>query len=188
MSAASWVLDPQALASGSARLELWTEKEGMLSRVAHDLCLRAHQASVTFNEEGQLEVRVEVKSLRVQGQVKRGQVKPLSAKDHAEIEKNLQSAAVFDAARFPAVTYRGTCVLSGARASVTGELEIRGQRRPLPLDSAWRLDGQDALASGEVRLRQSAWGLKPYTALMGAIKVKDELRISWSLRLRRAEA
>ncbi len=188
MSDASWVLDPQALASGSASLELWTEKEGVLARAAHDLCLRAQEATVSLSPEGQLEVAVEVKSLRVAGQVKRGQIKPLSAKDHAEIESNLQSAAVFDAARFPRVTYRGTCVLSEGRARVTGELELRGQRRPLALTGSWRLDGQDAIASGDVRLRQSAWGVKPYSALLGAIKVKDELRVSWSLRLRRADA
>lgn len=184
---ATWTLDPQDLASGASRLELYTYKEGMLSRVAHDLCLRAEGASLTLSEPGALEARVEVGSLRVQGQVKRGQVKPLSDKDHAEIEKNMRSAAVLDAARFPQAIYRGTCELSGGRAKLTGELELRGQRRPLSLEGTWRLDGQDAIASGEVRFRQSQWGIKPYSALMGAIKVKDELRVSWSLRLRRSQ-
>lgn len=186
MSEASWILDPQTLASGAARLELWTEKEGVLARAAHDLCLRAQEARLSLDPAGALEVAVPIRALRVQGQVKRGQVKPLSAKDHAEIEKNLQSAAVLDAARFPEAVYRGTCALSGERAEVSGELELRGQKRPLALQGRWRLDGEDAVASGEVRLRQSAWGIKPFSALMGAIKVKDELRVSWSLRLRRA--
>jgi YceI-like protein len=185
---ATWVLQAQDLASGASRLELYTYKEGMLSRVAHDLCLRAEGATLSFAEGGALEVAVEVASLRVQGQVKRGHVKALSAKDHAEIEKNMQSSAVLDAKRFAQATYRGTCTLEGARVKVTGELEVRGQRRPLALEGTWRRDGDEALASGEVRFRQSEWGIKPYSALMGAIKVKDELRVSWSLRLRRSQA
>lgn len=181
----SWTLNAADLSSGAARLELWTEKEGLLSRAAHDLCIRAEAARLTLDEAGALEVEVPVSSLKVQGQVKRGQVKALSSKDHAEIEKNFSGAAVFDAKRFPHVTYRGTCTLSGSRASVSGELELKGQRRPLALEGTWKVEGQEAVVSGEVTLRQSDWGIAPYSAMLGAIKVKDSLRVSWSLRLRR---
>ncbi|MBL4848456.1 MAG: YceI family protein [Planctomycetes bacterium] len=186
----SWTLAPADLRTCASLLQLWTEKEGLLSRVAHDLCIRAEEANLTLSEDSTgvstLVLEIPIQGLRVQGQVKRGQIKPLSTKDHAEIESSLQSAAVFDAARFPHAIYRGTLERRGDQATLKGELELRGQRRSLPLSATWREVSEGVEVSGEVTLRQSAWGIAPFKAMLGAIKVKDELRVSWRLLLREA--
>ena len=36
---------------------------------------------------------------------------------------------------------------------------------------------------GHVRFLQSTWGVKPYSALFGTLRVKDEVRVTWSLAL-----
>lgn len=193
MSGAGWELAPEEFTSGRAALEVWTEKDGLLARAAHDLCLRAEAASVELRPEGEgwaLEVRVPIQSLRVRGQVKGRAVTPLSSKDHAEIEKNLRGAKILDAARYPEAIYRGTCVVAGDRARVEGTLTLRAARRPLALEGSWRAQGSEEEArqvevSGEVVLRQSEWGLAPFSALLGAIKLKDSLRVSWRLVLTR---
>jgi polyisoprenoid-binding protein YceI len=51
-------------------------------------------------------------------------------------DAHLKSPDFFDAEKFPTMTYRSTSItrLSGENYSVTGELTIRGIKRPLTLD------------------------------------------------------
>ena len=45
-----------------------------------------------------------------------------------------------------------------------------------------------AALTAQARFAQTRFGVKPYKALMGALKVKDEVRVSWELRLREEES
>ena len=168
----------------TSTLTLWTYREGLLSRVAHDLCIEASQLHAPLTVEGErvrVEVRVQVRDLKVRGQVKDGAVKPLSDSDHAEIEKNL-TTKVLDASRHPELSYRGEGQRDGDRARLQGELTLCDATRPLALEGAIEDDEHGVRVTGEVRFRQTDWGIKPYSALMGALKVKDEVRVSWDLR------
>ena len=168
----------------ASKLTLWTYREGLLSRVAHDLSIQATEFLAPLTVEGdrvRVDVRVNVRDLKVQGQVKDGEVRPLSDSDHAEIEKNL-TTKVLDASRHPELSYRGEGRREGDRARLQGELTLRGTSRPLALEGTLEDDEQGFRITGAVRFRQTDWGIKPYSALMGALKVKDELRVSWDLR------
>ena len=57
--------------------------------------------------------------------------------------------------------------------SVTGDLTIRGTARPVAFD----LSLADGRVRGTAVLKQTEWGIKPYTALFGALKVADEVRV-----------
>ncbi|MGE0711961.1 MAG: YceI family protein [Planctomycetota bacterium] len=182
----AWDLDPSR-----SELLLWTEKEGLLSRVAHDLCLAASDYTARLEErEGALEVvvRVQVASLRVRGHVRGGEVTPLSAKDHAEIERNLCSTDVLDAGRFPALEWRGQGALgAGGVVRCAGELSLRGRTAPLACEG--RLLREEGLVrvEGQVSFAQTRFGIRPFRAMMGALKVKDEVRVTWRLTLAPAE-
>ncbi|HBP20383.1 MAG TPA: hypothetical protein DEA08_21650 [Planctomycetes bacterium] len=171
----------------ASTLRLWTEKEGLLSKVAHDLCLEPSEFAVRVERSGaqleSIEVELKVSALRVQGQVKEGRVTPLSAKDHAEIERNLAGPKVLDAARHPTLTWRGSGTLAGARIRAEGQLTLCGRSADLPLSATWEEREGSLWVSGEVRFAQTRFGVTPYKALMGALKVKDEVRVSWELRL-----
>jgi polyisoprenoid-binding protein YceI len=57
---------------------------------------------------------------------------------------------------------------------VDGELTLVGATRPISFDLVVS-DGGELSATAVVK--QSAWGVKPYSALFGALKVKDEVRV-----------
>jgi polyisoprenoid-binding protein YceI len=66
--------------------------------------------------------------------------------------------------------------------AVAGDLTLAGVTRPISFDLA--------LAGGRVTgaavVRQTDWGMKPYTALFGALKVADEVRVEINARLPRS--
>lgn len=168
-------------------LSVWTYKAGLLSKLAHDLNLRATGwTSPLTVEDGRFSVRatVPVKGLRVQGQVKGERVVPLKFSDHEEIEKNLRNADVLDAQRFPEIVYvaEGREAAGGSAFTVAGQLTIKGRTVDVPVEVKIEADGDALRVTGEVELAQSAFGIKPFSALMGALKIKDALRVSWALR------
>ncbi len=175
------------LDDGRSELTVWTYKDGLLARLAHDLALAATGFSATAEVEGDLvrvEVRAPVAGLRVRGQVKRGEVVPLGDKEHRDIADNVKGPRVLDGARHPEVLYRGEGRRAGDRVRLEGALTLRGASRPLAVEGRWQAAGGEVTASGEVELRPSEWGIEPFTALMGALKVQDRVRVSWTLRYR----
>lgn len=177
-------VEPIAAASS---ISLFTFKEGLLSSVAHDLRFDATGWRAPLVRDGErlsVEVVVPVRGLRVKGQVTGGQVVPLRDKDHAEIEANLQGKHVLDAARHPDIRFTGQAMFAEGPVTVDGTLHLAGQARPLRVTATARREGDELRVEGEVRLRQTAWGVKPYSALLGALRVQDEVRVTWSLRYR----
>jgi polyisoprenoid-binding protein YceI len=70
---------------------------------------------------------------------------------------------------------------AGEGLSVSGELELAGARRPIAFELT--ADGDGRLA-GAATVKQSAWGIKPYSALFGTLKVVDEVIVELTARLR----
>ena len=177
----SWALDP-----AESWLRVWTHKGGLLARAAHDLCLESRGLRVELTRQASsvsLVAVVPVGSLRVLGQVLAGgRVEPLKPSDHAEIEDNLRGPRVLDAARHPEVRWEGTGALgAGAEARCEGRLTVRGATLALPVRAALREEAGGVRAQGQVELRQTLLGITPFSALLGALKVQDEVQVSWSL-------
>ena len=61
-------------------------------------------------------------------------------------------------------------------------LPLLGETRPLTVELA--VDGDGAL-TGTALIKQSEWGIKPYSTLFGALKVADEVRVEFEGRLAR---
>jgi polyisoprenoid-binding protein YceI len=63
---------------------------------------------------------------------------------------------------------------------VEGELTMAGSTRPITM----QLDvGADGRIGGTITITQSAWGIKPYRGLMGALKVRDDVDLVVEARL-----
>jgi hypothetical protein len=71
------------------------------------------------------------------------------------------------------IEFRSTRLEAGDPMRVEGELELRGVKRPISFELA---SGEDGLV-GTAVVRQSDWGMKPYTALFGTLKVADEVEV-----------
>ena len=172
-------------------ITVWTYKDGLLAKMAHDLSIRATRLRADLTRDGRrfsVDVAVPVRGLRVQGQVKDGRILALGEKDHQKIEDNLASKDVLDAGRYPDVRFTGEGALPDAGAGplrVEGRLTIHGNARPLTLDCELREVRDRWVVVGEARLSQTAFGVTPYSALFGALKVQDEVRVSWELAYQR---
>jgi hypothetical protein len=58
---------------------------------------------------------------------------------------------------------------------VEGELELFGAQRPI----SFKLNvGFDGRLAGAAQVKQSEWGIEPYTALFGTLKVADEVEVA----------
>jgi hypothetical protein len=73
------------------------------------------------------------------------------------------------------IAFRSTAVEAGSGSvSVRGALTLAGTTRPLHVDVV--IDDAGTLR-GRAVVRQSDWGITPYTTLFGALKVADEVEV-----------
>jgi polyisoprenoid-binding protein YceI len=160
------------------RIQILTFKEGLLSRVAHDL--RFDVTAFTVEQDGDvIEARIDATSLRVDTAMKRGQPSSRpSESDRRKIEQNVRDE-VLDAARHPEIVFRSEAPRT---ASVAGTLSLHGRDRPV------RLQFRDLVNErvAEVRLDQRDYGITPYSAMGGTLKVKAEVIVrittTWGAR------
>ena len=86
-------------------------------------------------------------------------------------------AEVLHSARYPTARFTGRAIAEGAGFHVDGQLELAGRTTTLSFDV--RRDGDVYRARFEIP--PSRWGIQPYKALLGAIKLKDSVRIELAL-------
>lgn len=172
-------------------ITVWTASEGLLARAGHDLALLATgwrgSASIS-GRQFTVEVGVPARGLRAQGSVEGGRVVPLGEREHRDIEATLAGPRVLDAERHAEVRWTGGGTLpDGGQGEVRadGRLTLCGTTRALPLAAAVTEQDGAVVVAGEVTLRQSAWDLRPYSAFLGTLRVKDEVQVTWRVVFRR---
>lgn len=154
------------------RVLVFTYKEGLLSRLAHDLQIECHRFEI---ERHGTEVtgRFALGSLRVDGAVQHGRVAPgvLSDGDRRKIEQTMADD-VLESRRFAEATLRATLV--PATRTLEGSLTLHGRTASLPPVVVQRRGAQWV---AEVTLQPSRWGIAPYRALAGALKLQDRVMV-----------
>ncbi|MFO0726534.1 MAG: YceI family protein [Myxococcota bacterium] len=171
----------------SARCEIFTLKEGLLSRVAHDLRIAVDRFTVELSDDRQsVTASFEPQSLRVVTAVVNGKDSPgaLSSSDRAKIEETLQND-VLETRRFPEIRFRSSEIRPTDRGyHLQGELKLHGVSRRLSAEVLRETtpEGREKL-SFEVSLHQPDFGIKPYTAAFGTLRVQADLRVSMSATL-----
>lgn len=156
------------------KLRILTFKEGLLSRVAHDLQLSAPTFRIDVDGE-QVRAVVQTRELVVDGAMKNGTLQPrtLSDKDKRDIRDNV-AKDVLRSSAYPEARFEGTTQgADGDRFRVEGQLELVGRKQPITF-SAERRDGR---LHFRTELIQSRWGIKPYSAMLGTLKVKDRIEL-----------
>jgi hypothetical protein len=61
------------------------------------------------------------------------------------------------------------------------ETTVRGEVRAIMVQVSYSLADRALTASGEARIRQSDLGLTPFSAMLGALQVQDEMRVSFRI-------
>ena len=77
------------------------------------------------------------------------------------------------------ITFTSTTIIAEApdRYLVTGRLTIRGVTRAVQFPASVGMEGKIFRATATLTFMQSAFGYKPYSALLGAIKNKDAVML-----------
>lgn len=157
---------------GSCRVH--TFREGMAQKVGHDLIIEVGrwQATVEVGEDGEPEsvsLEADPTSLKVlEGH--RG-VKPLTDSDRNEIRSNIDKKIL---GAQPIKFSSSAVQVAGDKLIVEGDLSMAGATRPARFELQLDADGR---VSGTLAVTQTEWGIKPYRAFMGALKVRDTVEV-----------
>jgi polyisoprenoid-binding protein YceI len=178
-SAGTYRLGPE-----SGRLLVKTTRTGLGAKAGHDLTIVVTRwrgrATVDTSDPASssvvVEVELEVDSLEVREGT--GGVKPLTDADRAQIKKTL--GEVLHTAQHPTITFRSRQVEGSAGSfTVDGELTVRGVTRPVMVQGRVT----DGRVVGGATVVQSQWGIRPYSAFFGALKLSDEVKIDFDIAL-----
>jgi polyisoprenoid-binding protein YceI len=165
-----------------SRLTVQAFAEGLLSSFGHNpkLTTREFGGTVSFNrdhpEQSALEFVVKADSLKVTDDV--------SEKDRREIERMMKDE-VLETSLFPDITFRSKSVSADRiyegfyRVKITGELTLHGVTRDHLIDTQVQVIEDGLRAEGESTLRQSEFGIRKVSVAGGALKVKDEVKLTY---------
>jgi polyisoprenoid-binding protein YceI len=165
----TYVLGPD-----DAQLTVRTGKSGAAAKAGHNLLIAVTSWQATFALGGDstattLTVTVDSGSLRVLDGT--GGIQSLSDEDKANIEKTIADEILEGAA----IEFRSSEVsIEDGFCRVEGELQLGGNRAPLAFDLTLGAEGH---LSGKATVKQSEWGMKPYSTLFGTLKVNDEVLV-----------
>jgi len=164
----------------SGTLHVRTGRKGAAAKAGHDLLIEVTrwEARVETADAGPPEsVALDVDSTSLHVLEGTGGMQSLDDDDRANIQQTIDDEVLL---RQP-ISFRSTGVRAGddGRLSVDGELTLNGATRPLTVDAAYDAAGD---LKGRAVVKQSEWGMTPYSALFGALKVADEVTIEFSAR------
>jgi polyisoprenoid-binding protein YceI len=154
---------------------------GMLSMFAHSPLFTVRDFTGVISFDGDA-----IQSLRVEVGVNAGTLElkgNYNAVERTEIEGRMRQE-VLETASFPQVTLQAGAVSAERlspghhRLRIDGSLSLHGVTRPLQVNADLRVYEDGIRLTGEFPLRLSDFRIKPVTALGGAIKLKDELKLA----------
>ncbi len=162
------------------RVRVYTFKEGLFSRVAHDLRLHVEERGILVVwTHDEVSAEIDPNALVVDGAMKdsRLDADALSRRDRAKIVDTIRDE-ILATRRHPKIRFDGTVSERGEHAlELRGTLELAGVRRPLSF-SARREAGR---ITARVTVRPSEFGIQPYKALAGAIRLQDRVLVELDL-------
>jgi hypothetical protein len=178
--------------AGASQLRFYLHADGPLARVGHSHVISAHgiEGDVWLQpqpERSACELRILVAGLVVDDPQERAAAgneyaEPLAAADREGTRVHMLGDRQLDVARFPVITLRClrlTATPGGMSLELAVTLRDHAARLTVPLQ--WEQQGATLRASGEFSFRQSELGLEPYSLLLGALRVADEIHARFVL-------
>ena len=157
-------------------LSVRTSRRGTVAKAGHDLLIHVTKwrGKLALGDEPAVTLDADATSLQVRQGT--GGMMALDDGDLAKIEQTIDDEVLLR----HDIAFRSAAIeRDGNELRVRGDLTLRGTSRPVAFDLA--------VADGRVRgtavVKQTEWGMKPYTALFGALKVADEVRVEIDAQL-----
>lgn len=164
------------------RLLVHTRKGGAASKAGHNLLIEVERwgATAQFADDvaqSTLELNADSTSFKVLEGT--GGVKALDAGDKDGIAQTVNQ----DVLKGTPISFKSTAVRpdGDAQLHVTGDLELVNGVNLIAFDITVSDDGR---VTGTATVKQTEWGMKPYSALFGTLKVVDEVGVEIDAKLR----
>jgi polyisoprenoid-binding protein YceI len=168
------VIPPGTHRLGPANSTLWvrTKRGGAAAKAGHDLDMEvtAWEATLEIGDASSAELTADATSLRVRRGS--GGMQTLGDDDKANIHQTIDDEVL----KRRDIVFRSTQVeSSGDGLRVEGDLTLAGKTEPIVFELT---AGDDGTLAGRALVMQTRWGMKPYSALWGALKVLDEVEVA----------
>jgi len=161
-------------------------KAGLFSALAHDheIGVKSFSGRVVVPEAGAsggaLELDVEAKSLAVLD-------KKVSEEDRKKIFDAMHNE-VLESAKHQKITFKSVSVGEVKQTgndsysfTLNGDLTLRGVTKRIAVPVALTITPEQLRAAGKYTLKQTDYGIKPYSAAGGTIKVKNEVVVNFNI-------
>jgi len=159
-------------------LRIHVAKKGIFSAFGHNHEVEAPIESGEVVESGKLSVslRVDARKLKV--------VDPEDPKSRPEVQQTMLGPQVLDSTRYPEIRFESEKIETKGPDHwvVTGRLTLHGQTHPISFDVA-RAEG---VYKGTAMVRQTEFGMTPVSVAGGSVKVKNDVKIEFSIALKTA--
>jgi hypothetical protein len=157
-----------------------TYRDGVAQRVGHDLVIDVGRwwAKIEVGDDGApTSIAFEVDPISLAVREGLGGVKPLTEKDRAGIGKDIDEKIL----RGRPISFTSSALeQAGEQLTAIGQLTLVGISRPASFQLHLSSDGH---VTSTLPVNQSEWGIKPYRAFMGALKVRDTVEVVLDARL-----
>jgi hypothetical protein len=151
-------------------LKIKTGKEGAAAKMGHDLVLGVNswEATVEGGDSPSISLTADPGSVEViEGS---GGAKPLSDKDKADIKKSIGNKVLGSSQ----ITFTSSEVEdNGGQIVAKGDLSIAGKSSSVSVP----LSASGGKLSGSIKLNQDDFGIKQFSAMMGALKVGKQVEV-----------
>lgn len=164
----------------NSECHIFSFKDGLLAKLAHDLKLQVERFSIEVDDDSKvITASFDPSSIRVVCACSDGQDDPstLSDGDKKKILGNV-TKDVLKVKKFPEIRFESSSVVpDGEGYKVAGALQLCGRSRNLQT----QLRSEDGRLVTEITLHQPDYGIKPFTAALGALKIKPDVLIRLSV-------
>ena len=164
----------------SGTLKVKTYREGVAQKIGHDLVIEVEHwdATLDLGPDGAVQ-SVQLNADPGSLQVREGHngAKALTDKDRRDIHKSIEEKVLGG----KPIAFASTAIEPrGGGVVVRGDLTMADTTHEAAFDIEVSGDGHVA---GTLPVTQSEWGIKPYRAFMGALKVRDTVEVVVEARL-----
>lgn len=158
------------LGPDNASLTVETGRGGAAAKAGHDLTIdvTSWEATLEVGDASSLQLSADPTSLHVREG--KGGMQPLGDDDKVDIRKTIDK----DVLKKQSISFTSSSVEeAGDGLKVSGDLEMGGKTNPV----SFELSESGGTLTGSAAVKQTDWGIKPYSALFGALKVNDEVKV-----------
>ncbi len=104
---------------------------------------------------------------------------PVPAQAREGTRAHMLGPALLDAARYPSIVVRSVAIRrSGPSFEAAVEIRIAGRKADLTVPFTLSRSRDRLAAGADFTVRQTALGLTPYSVMLGALRVRDQIRLS----------